>query len=83
MQYTCNDDVELLLIGNKCDLEYCHDVSKEEGEQLAHSLDIPFMETSARTGYNIDEAFETLVRLILNRVSTNTICSGNLCVKFW
>ena len=78
MQYTRGyiDDVELLLIGNKCDLEDLRVVTKEQGEQLAHSLDIPFMETSAETGYNIDEAFETIVRLILNMVSITVINSS-------
>ena len=74
--YMYNDDVEQLLIGNKCDLESRHKVSKEQGKELARSLDIPFVETSARTGYNIDEVFETLVKLILNRVSINTIHLG-------
>ena len=47
--------MELLLIGNKCDLEERREVPKEEGERLAQSLDIPFLETSAKTGYNICE----------------------------
>ena len=47
--------VERLLIGNKCDWETERVVESERGEQLAQSLNIPFMETSARTGHNIDE----------------------------
>ena len=47
--------MELLLIGNKCDLEERREVPKEEGEQLAQSQDVPFLETSAKTGYNIDK----------------------------
>ena len=47
--------MELLLIGNKCDLEEWREVPKEEGEQFAQSLDIPFLETSAKTGYNINK----------------------------
>ena len=76
MQYLYSDGVEQLLIGNQCDLESRREVSKEQGEQLARSLDIPFMETSAMTGENINEAFETLVRLILNRVNITTIKSS-------
>ena len=77
MQYMHSKDVDQLLIGSKCDLEDRRLVPKEEGAELAHSLNIPFMETSAMTGENIDEAFETLVKLILNRVSINTIHLGN------
>ena len=47
--------MELLLIGNRCDLEERRKVSKEEGEQFAQSQDIPFLETSAKTGYNINK----------------------------
>ena len=47
--------VERLLIGNKCDLEARRAVESERGEQLAQELGIPFMETSAKTGHNINE----------------------------
>jgi len=64
-----SSDVEKLLIGNKCDWEGRRVVSKEKGETLARSQNIPFLETSAKTNYNIDEAFEKLARLILKKVS--------------
>ena len=48
-------DVERLLIGNKCDWEGGRVVESERGEQLAQKFGIPFMETSAKTGYNINE----------------------------
>ena len=44
-------------IGNKCDLEENRVVSQEEGKALAKSIGAHFMETSAKTGYNIDRAF--------------------------
>ena len=44
-------DVARVLIGNKCDLERA--VPTEEGQQLAASLGIPFLETSAKTNHNI------------------------------
>ena len=47
--------VERLLIGNKCDLEERRVVESERGKQLARSLGIPFMETSAKTNHNINE----------------------------
>ena len=61
-------DVERLLIGNKCDWEARRVVSKERGEALAASQGIKFLETSAKTNYNIDEAFEQLARQILKKV---------------
>ena len=47
--------MELLLIGNKCDLETRREVPKQEVEEFAQICDIPLMETSAKTGHNIDE----------------------------
>ncbi len=61
-------DVERLLIGNKSDWEDRRVVPKERGEELAKSQGIAFLETSAKTNHNIDEAFETLARLILKKV---------------
>ena len=48
-------DVEMILIGNNCDLVERKEVPKEVGEQLAKSWGIPFLETSPKTGHNIDE----------------------------
>ena len=50
-------EVLMVLIGNKCDLEKERKVSKEEGENLAQKYGIPFYETSAKTGENVQEAF--------------------------
>ncbi len=46
-------------------------VSKEKGEALARSQEVPFLETSAKTNYNIDEAFEKLARHILRKVGSS------------
>ena len=43
-------------------------VPKEKGTALAHNQGITFLETSAKTNYNIDEAFETLAKQILRKV---------------
>ncbi|KAG2389060.1 hypothetical protein C9374_014460 [Naegleria lovaniensis] len=43
------DNVNKMLIGNKCDLIEKRVVEVERGQQLAKSYGIPFMETSAKT----------------------------------
>ncbi|CAG8608542.1 31157_t:CDS:2, partial [Racocetra persica] len=53
--------VSVILIGNKCDDDK-KVVSKEQGQALANEFGIKFLETSARSGINVDEAFNTLVR---------------------
>lgn len=55
-------DVELMILGNKCDIADKRQVSKERGEQLALQHSIKFMETSAKANINIEESFTTLSR---------------------
>ena len=52
-----NENVVILLIGNKCDLQDKRAVSYEEGEQLAKQNDLIFLETSAKENTNVSEAF--------------------------
>ena len=48
-----NEDIRIILVGNKADLEEDRKVTKEEGEKYKndYNLDL-FMETSAKTGQN-------------------------------
>ncbi|KAK8653269.1 hypothetical protein V6N13_127278 [Hibiscus sabdariffa] len=51
-----NPDMVVMVIGNKCDLSHRRAVSKEEGEQFAKENRLLFLETSARTSQNAEEA---------------------------
>ncbi|XP_066228180.1 ras-related protein Rab-42 isoform X2 [Saccopteryx leptura] len=53
-----------LLIGHKSDLQSTRCVSAQEAEELAASLGMAFIETSAKNNYNVDLAFDTLVDAI-------------------
>ncbi|XP_062511670.1 ras-related protein Rab-8A-like [Corticium candelabrum] len=55
-------DVERMILGNKCDVTEGRKVSKEKGETLAAEHGIKFMETSAKTGQGVEEAFLILAR---------------------
>uniref|UniRef100_A0A1B8XUS9 small monomeric GTPase n=1 Tax=Xenopus tropicalis TaxID=8364 RepID=A0A1B8XUS9_XENTR len=61
--------VERMLLGNKCDMENKRKVPKERGEKLAKEHGIRFFETSAKSSQNVDEAFNTLARDILMKIS--------------
>lgn len=50
-------DIEPILVGNKNDMELDRAVSIEEGKSLAAELGIPFIETSALNGSNVEAAF--------------------------
>ncbi|CAE6465137.1 unnamed protein product [Rhizoctonia solani] len=51
-----------ILVGNKCDQTYERQVLKQEGENLAQQWGCEFIETSARTGQNIEKLFVHLIR---------------------
>ena len=53
-----------MLVGNKCDKTYEREVSREEGIALARTFGCEFMETSARTAYNVELLFTNLVRAL-------------------
>lgn len=55
-------DVELMILGNKCDIADKRQITREKGEQLALQHSIKFLETSAKANINIEEAFFTLAR---------------------
>ncbi|MEE6464094.1 hypothetical protein FKM82_006174 [Ascaphus truei] len=58
------EEVEVVLLGNKCDKEDKREVSKEKGEKLAWEFGIPFFETSAKENINIENAFLMLAESI-------------------
>jgi len=56
----------MILIGNKADLE--RDIDREEAEDLAKRLNCEYMETSAKTGANVEVAFESIAKACLKDV---------------
>ncbi|KAJ5080743.1 ras-like protein rasb [Anaeramoeba ignava] len=59
-----DDNVPLVLVGNKIDLKNRRVVSIAEGKNLAKSFHCPYIETSAKTNLNVEEAFHEIVRVI-------------------
>ncbi|XP_036860348.1 ras-related protein Rab-26 isoform X2 [Manis javanica] len=57
IQEYAQHDVVLMLLGNKVDSAQERVVKREDGEKLAKEYGLPFMETSAKTGLNVDLAF--------------------------
>jgi len=62
-----NEDVERMILGNKCDMEDKRVVSKERGDGIAKEHNIKFLETSAKTNINIEPAFIQLAEAILDK----------------
>lgn len=63
-----SEGVNKILIGNKCDDIDRRVVERERGVELAREYGLKFMETSAKNGVNVDEAFFTLARDIKKRL---------------
>ncbi|XP_027170552.1 ras-related protein RABB1c [Coffea eugenioides] len=65
--------VMLVLIGNKCDLP----VSTEEGEQFAKENGLIFMECSAKTAQNVEEAFISTASTIYRKIQDGVFDVSN------
>eukprot|EP00993_Chasmostoma_nieuportense_P004156 NODE_4841_length_733_cov_46.927393_g4679_i0.p1 GENE.NODE_4841_length_733_cov_46.927393_g4679_i0~~NODE_4841_length_733_cov_46.927393_g4679_i0.p1 ORF type:complete len:231 (-),score=53.94 NODE_4841_length_733_cov_46.927393_g4679_i0:39-638(-) len=57
----------LILVGNKADLQAERVIATDKGTQLALKFGCPFLETSAKTRQNVARAFEDLTRLVLQQ----------------
>ena len=61
------EEVPFLIVGNKKDLEEKRQVKSREGATLAKKYGADFIETSAKTGENIEEAFKRICFLIWSK----------------
>lgn len=71
--------VQKILVGNKHDEEHRRQVTMEQGNKLAKSYGMDFLETSAFTNYNINEAFTRMTELVLeaNRMELDSVLLSN------
>ncbi|KAG5601353.1 hypothetical protein H5410_032723 [Solanum commersonii] len=60
----------ILLVGNKCDLTAQKVVSTETAQAFADEIGIPFMETSAKSTTNVEQAFMAMTASIKNRMAS-------------
>ncbi|KAJ1359306.1 Ras- protein Rab-37 [Parelaphostrongylus tenuis] len=68
------ESVQVTLVGNKCDLGPVRTVKSDEARQLALSYNIPYIETSAKTGHNVSQAFSDIARRLV-QISTGEKCA--------
>ena len=61
------ENVNKLLVGNKCDLTSKRAVDTQTAKDLADSYGIPFLETSAKNSTNVEEAFVRMASDIKKR----------------
>eukprot|EP00997_Jenningsia_sp_PLL12_P006802 NODE_3374_length_781_cov_97.823770_g2497_i1.p1 GENE.NODE_3374_length_781_cov_97.823770_g2497_i1~~NODE_3374_length_781_cov_97.823770_g2497_i1.p1 ORF type:complete len:207 (+),score=27.14 NODE_3374_length_781_cov_97.823770_g2497_i1:75-695(+) len=63
-----NTNMTIMLIGNKSDLDARRQVSVEEGQEFATQNGLIFLETSAKTAHNVDEAFIKTANVIFEKI---------------
>ena len=59
----CKKDIQVILLGNKTDLENKRKIPSEEGGKLALENNYIFLETSCLKNTNVADAFETLIEI--------------------
>lgn len=65
--------IVFVLIGHKSDLVAERKVEQKEAEKLASSLEATYIETSAKTNSNVEEAFQTLTLAIYEALKSGKI----------
>ena len=66
-------NIIIILVGNKKDLEEQREVTFLEASNFAQENDLIFLETSAKTGENVEESFLKCAKTILAKIETGEI----------
>ena len=72
-----NNDMAIVLVGNKSDLEHRREVPRESGEEFAREHGLLFLETSAKQNTNVEEAFLNTARQIYDKVKSGALDVGS------
>ncbi|XP_073240902.1 ras-related protein Rab-27A-like isoform X2 [Porites lutea] len=62
------ENPDIVLIGNKADLEDQKQVDENEARRLAETLGLKYFETSALSGQNVSESVEALLDQVMKRM---------------
>jgi len=76
-----SDKVNIILVGNKIDDVQNRKVTFDEGEKMALSFGLPFFETSAKSGVNIDTTFNELVKKTVETYSKSEGGKGDKLIN--
>ncbi|XP_005310208.1 ras-related protein Rab-3D [Trachemys scripta elegans] len=72
------DNAQVILVGNKCDLEDDRVVATEDGKRLADELGFEFFEASAKDNINVKQVFERLVDIICEKMNESLDTNSTL-----
>ena len=60
------ENIQIVIVGNKCDLESDRQIESERPLEYAKSINAPHLHISAKTGDNVEYAFTKLTKMIIN-----------------
>ena len=69
----CHPMAQIILIGNKLDLDDLQQVSRNSAEDFAKAHKVEFIESSAKTNIGIQESFYKLTRTVAEKVISGEI----------
>ncbi|KAJ7546300.1 hypothetical protein O6H91_08G034400 [Diphasiastrum complanatum] len=71
-----DNNIVIMLVGNKADLDSLRDVSTEEAKEYAEKEELYFIETSALEATNVESAFFTVLTEIYRIVSKKALIAN-------
>ncbi|KAK8675487.1 hypothetical protein V6N13_033553 [Hibiscus sabdariffa] len=77
LRYHTDDDIVVMLVGNKSDLRHLRAVSTEDGKAFAENENIYFMETSALESLNVENAFVEVLTQIYHLTRKKALVTRN------
>ena len=66
------DTTQVMIVGNKSDLDEKREVTREEAEDLAKNCDMPYMECSAKSGQSVSDVFGRLGQMMKQKIIDNS-----------
>ena len=74
----CYVDIPVIIVGNKMDLEEKRIVDKEEASEYAKKQNVEFIETSSKTGENVEKTLYMLTEKVLQKIEYSSDFSFTL-----
>ena len=74
----CSADIPMILVGNKSDLVDKRVIDKERAMEYAKNENLEYIETSSKTGENINKALSLIIEKIYRRADSNSNFSFTL-----
>lgn len=71
-----SENVDMILVGNKSDLEHERIIPKSRAQEFAQQNQVEYIETSALLNMNVAESVELLLDLVMNRIEGDQKFSG-------